>query len=193
MGVRIPSPRFYPLMAKQDLQAIPVPRHPPRKRYQLENEQKIPDLWLAMWTTDTGLSDDERERVQAERDRRKALKPDQVVGLLLDREGISGPQLDRTREILAGLKPTAIHHPWAASQVHSACLALDVPVVVHKDVRNDAAPLREVVLASMFIIAAPRKAEDFRNRTPAWEAAQYARHRKLPVTVVLPDGTVQGG
>lgn len=161
----------------------PPPAHPPRKRYQLESQGKTPDLWLAVWASDPKLSSAERERVQAERDRRKALQPDRRVGVLVDREDVTPAQLEALRQRLAGA--TEIHHPWASRRLVGMCRRVGPPVVVHKE-------MRDVVVASSIVLAAPRAPEDFRNRTPAWNAIQLARHRKLAVTVVLPNGQLEG-
>lgn len=168
-------------MAKDDIADIPA--RPPRKRYQLQNEQKIPDLWLARWANDESLSERERKLVQEERDRRKVAAPDVVVGVLVDAEDVTPAQLDFLRERLGNA--TQIHHPWTTRRVAGACRHAGALVTVHKE-------LRDVVLSSERILAAPRGPEDFRHRTPAWEAVQYARHRKLAVTVMLPDGTLEG-
>lgn len=157
----------------------PPPRHPPKKRYQLENQSKMPDLWLAIWANDTKLSDDERERVQEERDRRKALKPDLIIGIIVDQEDVTPPQLKVLKEQLANAGATEIHHVWAPRRVASACRRVGIPVTAHRT-------MHEVVQQSMRVIAAPRGPAD----TPAWEAVKYAKHRRLPVTVILPSGAL---
>lgn len=166
-------------MAKEDVADIPA--RPPRKRYQIQNEQKIPDLWLATWAHDESLLDRERRFVQEERDRRKAQEPDRKVGVLVDAEDVTPAQLAFLEEKLAGA--TEIHHPWTTRRVAGVCRRAKLPVTVHRG-------LRGVVLASDVVICAPRAPEDFRSRTPAWEAINYARHRKLGVVVMLPDGQV---
>lgn len=168
-------------MAKEDI--ADAPARPPRKRYQLQNEQKVPDLWLAKWANNENLSERERKLVQEERDRRKTLEPDVRIGVLVDAEDVTPAQLGFLEEKLVGA--TEIHHPWTTRRVAGMCRRAGAPVTVHKE-------LRDVVLACQMVIAAPRAPEDFRNRTPAWEAVQYAKHRKLAVTVVLPDGRVAG-
>lgn len=165
----------------------PTPARPPTKRRALE---RAPDLWLAVWAGDADLTDAERERVQAVRDARKAAQPDRKVGLLLDREGLTPPQFSIVRKLLSKARPTEIHHPWAPQSVHSACKSLGVPVIVHQDVRDQTKPLRDVVLASTAVIGAPRALETTGNMTPAWASIKYAKHRSLPVTIVLPDGTI---
>lgn len=165
----------------------PTPARPPTKRRALE---RAPDLWLAVWAADVSLSDADRERVQAVRDARKAAAPDRRVGLILDREGLTPPQFSIVRELLSKARPTEIHHPWAAQSLHSACKSLGVPVIVHKDVRSDLKPLQDVVLASTSVIGAPRGLKNIGRMTPAWDSIKYAKHRNLPVTVVLPDGTI---
>lgn len=164
----------------------PAPKHPPKKRYQLE---RALDLWLATWAHDEELPERERARVQDERDRRKALKPQRELGLLVEQEGVTPQQLELIVEKFRALQPTGIHHPWVQPRVHSACIELGVPVKVHRDVRDSFAPMREVVLSSDIIVAAPRGMNRPSDPTPVWDSLLYARHRKLPLTLVLPNGT----
>lgn len=165
----------------------PTPTHPPKKRHQLE---RVPDLWLAVWANDSELPESERQRAQDERDRRRTLSPsDYVLGLLVDREDCTPVQLTALREVMAGAKLAGakeLHHPWTTRRIAGVCRHSGLPITTHQN-------LRDVVLASERIIVAPRGPDDFKKRTPAWESVQYAKHRKLPVTVVMPDGTVEGG
>lgn len=164
----------------------PPPPKPPKKRKQLE---RAPDLWLAVWANDHNLPEVDRAKVQEERDRRKAAQPDRVVGILVDYEGATPSQLETVKQELAKARPTMIHHPWTGKSLNTACKATGAPVEVHRDVTSTTNPLREVVLASDRLIVAPRS----RSESPVWDAYKYAKHRKLPITVVLMDGTIQQG
>jgi hypothetical protein len=174
-------------MAKDDVIAD-MPATVPTKRKALK---EAPDVWLAIWASDKSLPPSQRKRAQAERDERKAAVPDRRVGLLLGQEGLTPEQFDRLKELLATSGATEVHHPGVASRVHTACRSLGVPVMPHRDVRVGDDERAKLVCRALTGQSADRvyafppagRAEGL------WDGIRYAKHRSIPVIVVLPDGS----
>lgn len=157
----------------------PVPDRVPTKRRQLHDAL---DRWLAVWATREDLTKRERALVEDERSRRKSLKPSLVVGLLVPGEGVTPPQLESLRDRLAESGATEVQHVSVPSRVHTACRDLGVPVHVRD---TD----RDVVRDSDVVIATPKERAE--AASPLWDTVRYARHRKLPVKLVMPDGSLR--
>jgi hypothetical protein len=187
----------------------PTPPRPPRKRRQMERALPV---WLATWATDESLTPSERRRAQEERDRRKALQPEVVVGFVGAREGLSPGQRARVRELLAGA--TEAHHGdglGGDAQFHEIAGELGVPVVLHPPLGRRAfskaerqfraeppadrtkAIVRQVNGAGALLVAPRegREPERVGEGTP-WAAVRYARDRGCRVRVVMPDGELLG-
>lgn len=164
----------------------PLPDKVPAKRRQIEAAL---DVHIAVWLAGE-LTPSERRRLEAEKARRKALVPDRPVGLLVGREGVTKVQQMMVLTAISAADPTEIHHPGVAGPLHSACKRF-APVEVHRDVRSDEDAMKEVVRSSQFVIAAPK------DHTPSqdsgvWDAARYARHRRVAVQIILPNGKTIG-
>lgn len=178
---------------KQDLP--PLPAKVPRKDRHL---RAVPDLWIAQWLAGDALTIAERARLERLRAERRASQPEVPVGLLVGAEGTTGRQLDALIAQLRGARPTEIHHPGVAARLHAACKSLDVPVVVHRDVRRVESGMLEVIRLSCLVIAAPREMGDggqrspVWTRSPVWKAIKRAKDSNVPVRIVLPDGRVTG-
>jgi hypothetical protein len=157
---------------------VEMPLVVPQKRKQLE--AALPQ-WLAVWATDESQPPSARKRAQAERDRRKALVPDVRVGVIVGEEGMTPVQ----REVVAGVMASATELHWPAGAVKHLRRALagldDIPGHPHEDVR-------EVVRQATAVVAAPKEPEKPDRVEGVWEAVRYARHRRVPVRVVLPNG-----
>lgn len=160
----------------------PAPETPPAKRKQLE---QAPDLWIALWIANEDLPPSQRRRVQAEKDRRRATGPDKPVGVLVGPEGITPSQMVSLLTLVEGLRPTEIHHPGLPSRLHMQLRAMEVPVVVHQG------DYKEVVKSSDRVVVAPKESSP--GKSAMWEMLRYAKHRRLPVQAVLPDGRIVGG
>lgn len=171
---------------KQDLP--PRPDKVPKKDRHLEG---VPDLWIAEWLADASLPYPQRARLEALKARRRANQPDVPVGLLVGAEGLTARQLDAVVGQLRTIGPTEIHHPGVASRLHQACKRLSVPVIPHDDVRRPENGMLEVIRLSSVIIAAPREMSE-RGTSPVWNMIRRAKHRSVPVRIVLPDGRVTG-
>jgi hypothetical protein len=162
---------------------VEIPPSPPRKRRVLEDQGVTLDKWLAVWANDESLPVSQRARAQRERDRRKLLlnlEPD-IVGVLVGREGATPEQLDAIRGIVHGPSVLEVHAPAPLK------LGLEEGFVLHRkpDLRER---LHAIVKSSTTVVAAPKEAEKPNVVQGVWEAVRYARHRGLPVTVVMPDG-----
>jgi hypothetical protein len=159
---------------------IEVPARPPKKRRQMESPNTL-DKWLAVWANDENLTPSERRRAQDERERRKAEAPDpRIVGLLIGEQGVTPQQLDVLRDRCA--RAEEVH----ATRTVKLGLA---PGVFHME-----ESLRDVVAAVNEIVAAPAQTyEPEQKIAGVWPEVRYARHRKIPVLVLYPDGTTNEG
>ena len=179
----------------------PLPDRVPAKRRQVE---QLLDVHIAMWLASDTITPSQRRRLEDEKARRKALVPDNPVGLLVSREGVSPPQMERIVEILRSAQPTAIVHSGVGQALHAACKRIST-VEPTRNLRGwqmtmpafqahgaDADHMKEVVRRSNLVIAAPK------NYTPSpdggvWDAARYAKHRNIAVNVILPNGEIYNG
>lgn len=171
---------------------IETPPRPPAKRRQLE--AALP-AWLAVWANDESLTPSERRRAQEERDRRKALAgKDEVVGLVVAAEGMTPSQLEGLCTALRETNASQVLHTRVPRKVHGALMAvcrdMGAEARLVADVRDEQAAAAQVVRDSSFVLAAPRERTVLPYATPGvWSMVGLARHRSLPVRVVLPDGT----
>lgn len=167
---------------------VEIPPEPPRKRRQLEDPGQTLDKWLAVWASDESLPPSARKRAQAERDRRKALVPDVRVGVIVGEEGMTPAQRERVLEILVSVGATELLYDGdRLSHFRRLLLPLDdlgVPAVLQQ---GD----QELVRNSSTLVAAPKEAEKPGVVEGVWEAVRYAKHRKVPVRVVMQDGSVR--
>lgn len=164
-------------MSKDDVE---IPRWPPRKRRVLEDQGATLDKWLAVWANDEGLPPSQRARAQAERDRRKRLAPDMRVGVIVGEEGMTPPQADMVTSLVATVLPTELH-VIRPRHLRRVLAIASCPVVTHDNEWD-------LIRASTTVFAAPKEAEKPAVVQGVWEAVRYARHRRLPVSVVMPDG-----
>lgn len=159
---------------KEDLG--PRPATVPVKRRQLE---AAPAVWLAEWATDEALPPSQRRRAQAERDRRKEAVVDVRVGVIVGNEGVTREQQEAVVERVRQFGATMILHPGTSSKFHQALKA----VAPTKPVFEPLARYQHIIKESDAVVVAPPG-----PRGPVFEQAKYARHRSLPVAVIMPDG-----
>ena len=155
----------------------PVPKKVPTKRRQLEAAL---DRWLAVWWVGD-LTPSERRRVHEERERRKrrAARPDRNVGLLIGPEGATPAQA--TAIIDAASDATHVSYYGQATRLLRAGLP-PVPVLELPDAQD-------VVRASNVVVAAPKEpSEPAGPKAGVWAGVKFARHRGVPVRVILPSG-----
>jgi hypothetical protein len=140
----------------------PAPLAIPTKRRQLDAAL---DRWIAEWLDRTNLNPSTRRMLEEERERRKVVRktgPPARVGILEAREGMTPEQRAALNEWRAQFN--------GASEIRSG-------------------DYQAVVKASSAVFAAPRHAREPKSGEPGvWAGIRYARHRKVPVTVVLPNG-----
>lgn len=140
----------------------PTPNAVPRKRRDMHDAL---DRWIAEWLARSNLTVAERERLEAEKARRKLTRgrrPDVVLGVLVDREGMTPAQNKALKDYVAETGATR----ELSSGDHKA-----------------------VVRVATILFAAPKHARQPANGEPGvWAAIRYARHRRVPVRVVLPNG-----
>lgn len=159
---------------------VEIPPAPPRKRRELERALPV---WLATWASDESLPPSQRKRAQGERDRRKHLLPDVCVGVIVGEEGMTPAQRERLADLGVAASPTALHVE-ERFVVHARRLLqsiADVTIWMHPDAQ-------ELVKASTLVLAAPKEPEKPDRVEGVWEGVRYAKHRKVPVRVVLPNG-----
>lgn len=159
----------------------PTPATVPTKRRQLHDAL---DRWLAEWLTRDDLTHSERQRVEAERERRKRVRgmsAEAVVGVLIGAEGATPEQLAYISGYLLTMDPVAVCHAGVARRVAQAFRTLD---------EIGAPDMGAVVRNADVVLAVPAHArEPAREESGVWAAIRYARHRKVPVRIVLPNGT----
>lgn len=163
----------------------PLPARVPSKRRQLE---RLLDVHVAMWLAGDQISDAERRRLEELKAQRKAAVPDRPVGLLVGREGATPAQVQAIADILAALRPTEIHHPGVSPALHRACRATGVSVIVHGAVCDETG-MPAVIKQSATVIAAPKERSPQSAKSVVWDMIRYAKHRRVAVRVVLPDGS----
>lgn len=153
----------------------------PRKRRQLEEQATFLDLHIAIWLDRDDITPSERRRLEEEKKRRKALKPDVVVGIIVGMEGVTPGQLAFAHEFLQTAGATAIAHTTPLSKKMARLFPEGVPVSAEAD-------FRDVVRAATVVVAAPKEPEKPNQVQGVWEGVRYAKHRRVPVRVVMPSG-----
>lgn len=137
----------------------PTPLAIPHKRRQLEAAL---DRWIVEWLTRDGLAPSVRRRLVEERARRRIAGHQARLGLLVDPAGMTPAQKLALAEYRADVDPAEV---IAGGE------------------------LSDVVRRSTIVFAAPRHAHEPAPGEPGvWAAIRYARHRKVPVRIVLPNG-----
>lgn len=170
---------------KTDLPECPA--HPPKKRRVLEDTNATPDLWLRLWAEDKSLPPSQVARAEREIARRKALTPDVLVGVLTADEGSTPAQVQRLRAAVLGSGVTELRQ----------CGQLPSPVFQAgkeagaKSVRYRESDREKLVRDCTHVFAAPRGPRATGNEDDVWRAILLARHRKLVVKVILPDGSTE--
>lgn len=177
-------------MSEKNDTTPPLPAQVPRKRRPFE---QLLDVHIAMWLAGDDITPSERRRLEdlkAQRKRERAVDG-QVVGVLLPEEGVTPEQRAAVIEQVTKLNPTAIHHHGVSSPIHQACRRL-APVEVHRgfDYQGHMEVVRhpdvEVIVAAAKETTVQPYALD-----GVWHAVGLARHRRMPTTVVFPNGQVQ--
>src|SRR4051794_38435133 len=129
----------------------PLPDRVPRKRREIEQALS---LHIAMWLDGDTLTPSERRRLEDEKARRKALQPDNRIGVLVGEEGMTPEQFETFKDLLGRAQPTEIHPPGVHSRVHGYCKSV-APVTPHFETLGATA----VIKAADRIIATPRSIE----------------------------------
>lgn len=161
----------------------PAPRRIPKKRRVLEDTNATLDRWLAEWLDRPDLTPSERRRVQEERERRKQARrapEDVTVGVLVGREGMTPEQTDYIAGYCLTLPASAV--VCVGSLPRKLAVRLDGIAIV------GAPDDQAVVRSADVVIAAPKKPHEPTTQVGVWAGVKYAKHRSLPVRVVLPNG-----
>lgn len=153
-------------MAKDDAPA-PETSQIPRKRRALEG---VPDLWLAQWLART-LKPGERRRLEAEKERRKALRKRESFAVTTV-QGVEG---------------------WTPRQADGILSAAEGASSLMRTVATDTEMVRRCIIGADLVIAGPREMSVPKNvptweRSPVWAAIAYAKHRRVAVKIIMPDG-----
>lgn len=178
-------------MAKEDVG--PLPEVVPKKRSQIE---ALPDLWIAQWLGESlatsVLTPGERKKLLAEKERRKFLKPDVILGVVCCDENATPEQLRTFREVVARIAPTeVVQHPLPG-KVNHVVKSLGVPVtVVSNGAMNKQFDRDEVVRKSTVLVAIQKETtvQTSSSVSPVPAAIGLAKHRSMPVRIILPNGT----
>lgn len=156
----------------------PTPAVVPKKRRQLEQSL---DRWLAEWLDRDDLTPSERRRVEEIRAERKAAVPDRVIGIMVGREGFTPEQLQRVADLVRDARPTALLMFGPASRRLLASMPPGLAL-------GGAADFQEVARSADLVIAAPKEPDVPNQKTGVWAGVKYAKHRRVAVRVVLPNG-----
>jgi hypothetical protein len=171
-------------MAKDDIP--PLPAKVPTKRRLIE---KLLDVHIAMWLAGNELTELERERLEFEKQLRRAKDKIKRVGLIVGIEGVTPNQLSALGFLLMKEKPTHIVHHRVPSRLHELCRRTGAELVVFgRGDYNDR--VRAVVRDVSTVLAAPKEQREpeHKQEGSVWWAVKYARHRDTPVKIVLPNG-----
>lgn len=149
-------------MSKDDIE---IPSEIPRKRRQLEAAL---DSWVAFWLSGEPTPS-QRRRLEEERERRKRLRRAQsrVVAVIVGPEGQTPEQKAAITEALTAAQDTVLRPPIVAA--------------------------KSAIRSSDLVIAAPRESAapsdvQIRDRSSVWHAIDYAKHRRVPVRIIMPNG-----
>lgn len=148
----------------------PVPAEIPRKRRALE---AAPDVWLAQWLGGAyPLVPSQRARLEAEKARRQRIRRSQnrVATIVVGHEGQTPDQKRAVAEALRTFEPTAVYRAT-----------------------GDYNATRTLIREADLVIAAPRESappadKQVRDRSSVWIAVDYAKHRRVPVKIIMPNG-----
>lgn len=174
-------------MSKDDIP--PLPSRVPTKRRHLE---ALLDVHIATWLATGNLSSLEREYLEQEKERRQLAKKVFILrlGLVVAVEGVTPHQQESILFLLRKDEPTHIIHHRLPSRLHQACRKVTKEVVVMSS-GSYADRTRAVVRVSQALIAAPKELHEPRGHKEdgtVWSGIKYARHRGIPVQIVLPTG-----
>lgn len=196
---------------KEDLG--PPPPHPPHKRRQLEQS---PAIWLAIWADnkDGVLTPSELRRVKEERERRKNLVVEEVLGFTGTRAGVTPQQKSTVRALIETVKPVEVHHGdcvGADEWFHKLCFSLHIPIIGHppEDARQRAwcrgfarvepsKPFlvrnKDIVRVSTRMVGTPKEMHEPppQRGQGTWSTIRFARDRGMRPIVVMPDGRLDG-
>lgn len=162
-------------MAKEDVQELP--KEVPKKRKELQ--ERTLDLHIAMWLASDSITPSERRRLEEEKARRKQLTPKNRLGILTDRAGVTPIQVEKIKELLPSEKDLEVVRA-------SRTLPLGLKDTRYWITEESKSIVKEVDQ----VIACP---QNDRRDSECWEAVKYAKHRSIPVVVVLPNGSIEGG
>lgn len=173
----------------------PTPAEVPRKRRQLEDRSVVLDRWIAEWLAGDDITPPERRRLEAEKARRKQLEPEHRLGLVVAQEGMTPDQWAVVCDALRVLAPTEVVHTRLSRRQHGTlvgvCQSLGASTRLVGDVRDEMAAAKALLHEVEIVVAAPREATVQTYATPGvWSIIGLARHRRLPVQVILPNGQI---
>ena len=168
----------------------PAPETVPTKRRHIE---AAPDLWLRQWLARDDLWVRDRRRLEKEVKRRKDAKPQVNLVVVAGEEGTTPEQVRRAREELDRIQPTKVIFIGRLAKItHLFPSDSDIetdylPVLGKAEVRNVIRDNATIVLAFPKEPLKPDKV------LGVWDAVRFAKHRNLPVRIVLPDGSPTEG
>ena len=158
---------------------VEIPTVVPKKRRQIEHAL---DKWIAVWLSRDDLTPSERRRLEAEKQRRKTAAPTVAVGILVGDEGLTPQQRAWLSDFLAEAHVDELHWPERALP-HLRKVARDLSPGIETHATH-----ADVVRAATIVVAAPKETEKPAEVSGVWEAVRLAKHRSLPVKIVMPNG-----
>lgn len=133
-----------------------------------------------------------------------------IVGFTGSRKQITVAQQAMLRDFLKSLGPIrAPHHGDASGSdaaFHEICRELGIPLYIHPPVdpkhrafcqtptqsfpeKDYLARNKDIVEAANLLLATPRGFHETR-RSGTWATVRFAQKRKIPITIIFPDGTI---
>lgn len=165
-----------------------LPQEVPKKRRQVETAL---DIHIAMWLSSDDLTSSERKRLEREKQRRKSLTPEKTVGILVGQEGITPAQEKKLFDIVEAYQTeqrvqyiytVPQDQPKLRRKLHYSTDEATIVTIVATD-------LKEIVYQSTQCLAFPKESEEpVQKIAEVWAAIRHAKHRSMPVRIIMPDG-----
>lgn len=171
----------------------PAPDKIPQKRALLQDRERTPDLWLRQWLVRDDLHYRERRRISAEIERRKESRLSVRLAVIAGPEGVTPQQVRVARDQIKRIQPTEVRLVGQTVKMHRL-FAKDLNAFVdYGDIHPEGDLARSLIRSATVVLAFPKERYKPTQVEGVWDAVRFAKHRDLPVRVILPDGSTTEG